>query len=70
MDYNRGYTLLLHCILCLYAITFEMWADTGLGTATQEASVGQSIPAVRSSGSLCLALLQDIINKQPAKEGQ
>lgn len=27
-------TLLQYCILCLYEITFKMWADTGLGTAT------------------------------------
>lgn len=34
MDYNKGCTLLLFCILCLYAITFKMGVDTGLGMGT------------------------------------
>lgn len=48
-----------------------MWADTAQETATpcKKPLWAQSIPAVSTSGSLCLALLQDIINKQPAKEG-
>lgn len=72
-DYNKGCALLLYCMLRLYVITFKMWADTAQDwelPPLQEASVAECIPVLSASGSLCLALLQGITNKLPAKERQ